>query len=103
MNSEIVSYLFYSKRCADFSLLAVRRLALGGDVMSQKKTATGEFLDPREFGEMLNMNRESIYRACANGSLEFLRVGRAIRLPRAQLDVLLGNCDADNQDERNEW
>ena len=69
--------------------------------MSQRKTATGEFLDPRAFGEMLDLNRESIYRACANGSLEFLRVGRSIRLPRAQLDALLigGNRDADKQAE----
>ena len=72
--------------------------------MSQKKTATGEFLDPREFGEMLNMNRESIYRACAKGALKFLRVGRAIRLPRSQLDALLtgGSRDADNPAEQNE-
>ena len=73
--------------------------------MSQRKTSTGEFLSVREFGEVLGLNRESIYRACANGSLKFLRVGRAIRLPRAQLDALLigGNRDADNQAEQDDW
>ncbi len=69
--------------------------------MSERKTATGEFLDARAFGKLLDMNRESIYRACANGTLRFLKVGHAIRLPRAQIDALLieGNRDADNQAE----
>ena len=73
--------------------------------MSQKKTATGEYLDPRTMGAMLNINRESVYRAIARGELQAIRVGRAIRLPRAQLDALLigGNCDADNKAEQDEW
>lgn len=54
--------------------------------MSQKKTATGEFLDPRAFGELLDLNRESVYRAISRGELQAVRVGRAIRLPRAQLE-----------------
>jgi excisionase family DNA binding protein len=62
--------------------------------MSQKKTATGEFLDPREFGEMLNMNRESIYRAISRGDLLAVKIGGAIRLPRSQLDALLAGDDA---------
>ncbi len=56
--------------------------------MSQRKTATGEYLDPREFGELLNLNRESIYKAISRGELQAVRVGRAIRLPRSQLDHL---------------
>jgi excisionase family DNA binding protein len=80
-------------------------LKFGGDVMSQKKTATGEYLDPRTMGAMLNINRESVYRAIARGELQAIRVGRSIRLPRAQLDTLLidGNCDADHQGEQDEW
>jgi excisionase family DNA binding protein len=62
--------------------------------MSQRKTATGEFLDPREFGKMLNMNRESIYRAISRGDLLAVKIGGAIRLPRSQLDALLAGDDA---------
>jgi excisionase family DNA binding protein len=57
--------------------------------MSERKTATGEFLDARAFGELLDLNRESVYRAIARGDLRAVRVGRAIRLPRAQIDALL--------------
>ena len=54
--------------------------------MSKKKTGEGtEYLSPWEFGELLNLNRESIYRALARGELEAVRVGRSIRLPRNQL------------------
>jgi excisionase family DNA binding protein len=61
--------------------------------MSERKTATGEFLDARAFGELLDLNRESVYRAIARGDLRAVRVGRAIRLPRAQLDSLLIGTD----------
>ena len=57
--------------------------------MSQKKTASGEFLDARAFGELLDLNRETVYRGIARGDLQAVRVGRSIRLPRAQLDALL--------------
>ena len=57
--------------------------------MSERKTATGEFLDPRAFGKILDLNRESIYRAISRGELRAIRIGRAIRLPRDQLDDLL--------------
>ena len=57
--------------------------------MSAKKRSTGEFLDAREFGELTNLNRESIYKAIARGELQAIRIGRAIRLPRNQLDSLL--------------
>jgi excisionase family DNA binding protein len=61
--------------------------------MSERKTATGEFLDARAFGELLDLNRESVYRAIARGELQAVRVGRSIRLPRAQLDSLLIGTD----------
>jgi excisionase family DNA binding protein len=64
-----------------------------GSAMSERKTATGEFLDPRAFGELLDLNRESVYRAISRGELQAVRVGRAIRLPRAQLDALLAGDD----------
>ena len=57
--------------------------------MSERKVSSGEFLDARAFGELLDLNRESIYRAISRGELQAVRVGRAIRLPRAQLDALL--------------
>jgi excisionase family DNA binding protein len=73
--------------------------------MSQRKTATGEFLDPRAFGELLDLNRESVYRAIARGDLQAVRVGRSIRLPRAQLDALLieASTGTNNQAEQDEW
>jgi excisionase family DNA binding protein len=72
--------------------------------MSGRKTATGEYLDPRTMGAMLNINRESVYRAIARGDLLAIRVGRSIRLPRAQIDALLidGNCDASSQGEQDD-
>lgn len=57
--------------------------------MSERKKSTGEYLDAREFGEIMNLNRESIYKAIARGELRAIRIGRAIRLPRNQLDSLL--------------
>ena len=71
--------------------------------MSERKTSSGEFLDPRAFGKLLDLNRESVYRAIARGDLQAVRVGRAIRLPRAQLDGLLIGTDADNQADQDEW
>ena len=68
-------------------------LHYGGVKMSQRKTATGEYLDPRAFGELLDLNRESVYRAIARGDLLAVRVGRSIRLPRAQLDSLVIGAD----------
>jgi excisionase family DNA binding protein len=73
--------------------------------MSERKTATGEFVTARIMGAMLNINRESVYRAIARGELQAIRVGRSIRLPRAQLDTLVigGNRDADKQAEQDDW
>lgn len=68
--------------------------------MSQRKTSTGEFLSAREFGEMLDLNRESVYRAIARGELAFLTVGRAIRLPRSQIDDLLAGKSQGPGDQR---
>ena len=57
--------------------------------MSQRKTApTGDYLDARSFGELLDLNRESVYRAIARGELKAVRIGRTIRIPRDQLEFL---------------
>ena len=62
--------------------------------MSEKKVSSGEYLSPRAFAELLDVNRETIYRAIARGDLQAaVRVGRSIRLPRAQLDALLIGTD----------
>ena len=66
--------------------------------MSERKTSSGEYLDPRAFGELLDLNRESVYRAISRGELQAVRVGRAIRLPRSQLaDLLVEGGDSDAQ------
>ena len=73
--------------------------------MSERKISSGEFLSPRAFAELLDVNRETIYRAIARGDLQAaVRVGRSIRLPRAQLDALLieANTDADVQLEHDD-
>lgn len=102
--SETVSYLS-TEGHRDRSHLLARLLDLGGIDMSERKSATGEYLDARTMGAMLNINRESVYRAIARGELQAIRVGRSIRLPRAQLDALLidGTCDARSQAEQDEW
>ncbi len=61
--------------------------------MSERKVSSGEFLSPRAFAELLDLNRESVYRALARSELQAVRVGRSIRLPRAQLDALLAAGD----------
>ena len=61
----------------------------------KKKKPTGEYLDARAFGELIDLSRESVYRAVARGDLQALRVGRSIRLPRAQLDLLLAEGEHD--------
>ena len=66
--------------------------------MSQrKKTPTGDFLNPLAFAELLDLNRETIYRGVARGDLEAIRIGRVIRLPRSQLDALLIGRNRDAQ------
>ena len=69
--------------------------------MSERKVSDGTYLDARGFGKLLGLNRESIYRAVSRGELQAVRVGRSIRLPRAQLDALLiePTADADNHVE----
>ena len=57
--------------------------------MSERKTSTGEYLNARAFAALLDMNRESIYRAVSRGDLVAVRVGRTLRLPRSQLENLL--------------
>ena len=64
--------------------------------MSLKKAEpTGEYLDARAFVELLDLSRESVYRAVARGDLQAVRVGRSLRLPRAQLDLLLAGGERD--------
>ena len=68
--------------------------------MSQKKrTPTGDFLNPLAFAELLDLNRETIYRGIARGDLQAVRVGRSIRLPRTQLESLVIENDRDAHDE----
>jgi excisionase family DNA binding protein len=73
--------------------------------MSERKVSNGTYLDARAFGELLDLNRESVYRAIARGDLQAVRVGRSIRLPRAQLDALLidPNPASDSQAEHDDW
>ena len=60
--------------------------------MSLKKTQpTGEYLNARAFGELIDLSRESVYRAVARGDLQAVRIGRTLRLPRKQLDSLLAD------------
>jgi len=68
--------------------------------MSERKPEpTGEFLDPKAFGKLLDLHRETIYRGIANGDFVALKIRGAIRLPRSQIDALLieANTDADDQ------
>jgi excisionase family DNA binding protein len=68
-------------------------LGYGGNAMSERKVSSGLYVDARSFGELLDLNRESVYRAIARGDLQAVRVGRSIRLPIAQLDSLVIGAD----------
>ena len=73
--------------------------------MSERKPEpTGEFLDPKSFGKLLDLHRETIYRGIASGDLIAVKIRGALRLPRAQIDALLigGNRDADHQAENDD-
>ena len=94
-NSQSDCYLYIEGHRAQ-NCLPVRLLELGGIAVSLKKAEpTGEYLDARAFGELIDLSRESVYRAVARGDLQAVRVGRSIRLPRAQLDLLLAEGDRD--------
>jgi len=82
--------LIYScTRVAPTTVHRCELLNYGGDVVSERKSSSGAYLDARAFGELLDLNRESVYRAIARGDLRAVRVGRSIRLPIAQLDALV--------------
>lgn len=53
-------------------------------------------LTVEEAGEHLGLGRSSAYEAVRRGELHVLRFGRAIRVPTAQLRVMLG-IDAEPQ------
>lgn len=67
--------------------------------MSQRKSEpTGQFIDVRTAARMLDLSPESVYRAVARGEIRALKIGTALRLPRAQFDALLaGGTSADEQ------
>ena len=63
--------------------------------MSERKPEpTGEFLDPKAFGKLLDLHRESVYRGIARGELVAIRVGKALRLPKSQIEDLFVGDDA---------
>ena len=73
--------------------------------MSERKPEpTGEFLDPKAFGKLLDLHRETIYRGIASGDLVAVKIRGAIRLPRSQIEELLagGDRDAANQAEQDD-
>ena len=62
--------------------------------MSERKPEpTGEFLDPKAFGKLLDLHRESVYRGIARGELVAIRVGKSLRLPKSQIEDLLVGDD----------
>jgi excisionase family DNA binding protein len=48
-----------------------------------------EIMTPDQAAEYLQLNRETIYRYIREGKLVASRLGRAYRIPRASLDLLL--------------
>ena len=67
--------------------------------MSERKSSSGEYIDARTAGRMLDMSRESIYRAVARGEIRALKIGSSLRLPRVQFDLLLAGGDFDPDDQ----
>jgi excisionase family DNA binding protein len=44
---------------------------------------SGKLVSPRQAAELLGVNRETIYRLCARGELESVRVGSTLRVDLA--------------------
>lgn len=48
-----------------------------------------EVYTPEQAAQLLQLNRETIYRYIKEGKLEAARLGRALRIPRRSLELLL--------------
>ena len=49
-----------------------------------------QFLSPRQFGKLVGLCQESVYRMLARRELKGIKLGRAWRLPVSQLPGVLG-------------
>ncbi len=49
-----------------------------------------QFLSPRQFGKLVGLCQESVYRLLARRELEGIKLGRSWRLPVSQLPGVLG-------------
>lgn len=56
--------------------------------MSCDQTPPPDFLSVREFARALSVSRSLVYRLVDEGKLPSVRVGAAVRIPRAALDAL---------------
>jgi excisionase family DNA binding protein len=60
-----------------------------GDCAVEKST---EVLTVREAGAVLKLSRATIYKRVAEGVIPTVRIGKLLRVPRAELDQLLANA-----------
>src|SRR5947209_19720779 len=55
----------------------------------QRPTAFPEIMTPEQAAEYLQVSRETVYRYIRQGKLAATRLGRAYRVPKRNLDLLL--------------
>lgn len=70
--------------------VAALRLAVAANARSSKSPSS--FLTPDEAAHHLRLNRKALYQRVARGQFKVVRLGRALRFRRADLDALLRNA-----------
>lgn len=49
---------------------------------------------PQELAELLQMSKDSVYRAIAAGEIEAVKLGRLYRIPKHVVERMFGKTDA---------
>ena len=57
-------------------------------VRGSTAAATAVFLTVQQFAEAIQVDRNTVYKMIAAGTLPHLRAGRLVRIPRSALDTL---------------
>ena len=57
--------------------------------MTTQNTAVAEFLTPAEVAQMLKLSKASVYNLATTGVLPSIRLGRTVRIPRAEFEAFI--------------
>ena len=61
------------------------------EIMLQEREPAGKDLSVNEAAEVMGVCRQTVYNLCASGNLKHRKVGRQIRIKRADLDRIETN------------